>query len=76
MSTAKLFSNGGSQAVRLPKDCRLAGTEVYVKRIGNLVVLAPVEDPWSSWVEALDEFTDDFMDDRDQSSQQERDELP
>ncbi len=45
--TAKLFQNGGSQAVRLPKTCRfLAQREVVVRREGNRVVLEPV-DEWS-----------------------------
>ena len=41
MKTAKLFRHGGSQAVRLPKDFRLAGTEVFIERRGALVVLRP-----------------------------------
>ena len=45
METAKLFSNGGSQAVRLPKNCRIQGTdEVLVNHIGNIVIIMPVED--------------------------------
>lgn len=43
--TAKLFTNGGSQAVRLPKQLRLPGTEVRVRRLGNGVLLEPVEAP-------------------------------
>jgi antitoxin VapB len=41
MPVAKLFSHGGSQAVRLPKDFRFAGTEVHVRRVGDEVVLSP-----------------------------------
>ena len=47
--TAKLFWNGRSQAVRLPKECRFEGEEVLVRRDGNSVVLSPVtagDDPW------------------------------
>ncbi len=61
METAKVFSNGGSQAVRLPKDCRFADSEVYVKRIGNVVMLIPQGDPWSAMLNGLDLFTDDFL---------------
>ena len=61
METAKLFKNGGSQAVRLPKDCRFEGTEVYVKRVGSAVILYPKGDPWALLRESLDEFPDDFM---------------
>jgi len=52
MQTAKLFKNGRSQAVRLPKAFRFEGDEVYVKRMGRAVVLLPRDDPWESVAEA------------------------
>jgi len=52
--------------VRLPKECRLDGKEVFVKKIGNLVVLYPKEDVWSLFEQSLEKFPDDFMDDREQ----------
>lgn len=72
MQTAKIFTNGRSQAVRLPKNCRFSGNDVFVKKIGKMVVLIPKEDPWSSLVNSLDQFTDDFMDERDQPGQMPR----
>jgi len=39
--TAKLFKNGRSQAVRLPKDFRLPGSEVYIEKRGSVVILRP-----------------------------------
>ena len=63
METAKVFTNGGSQAVRLPKTCRFSNDEVYVNRIGNIVILFPMEDRWSSLLASLDCFTDDFLSD-------------
>ena len=39
MMTAKLFENGRSQAVRLPKECRFSGDEVAVNKIGDIVIL-------------------------------------
>lgn len=63
---AKIFMNGQSQAVRLPKECRLDGKEVFVKKIGNLVVLYPKKDVWALFERSLDKFPDDFMDDREQ----------
>ena len=38
METAKLFQNGQSQAVRLPKKYRFKGDKVIIKRVGNAVV--------------------------------------
>ncbi len=45
MTTAKLFKHGGSQAVRLPKAFRFAGTEVVVEREGESVILRPIPSP-------------------------------
>jgi antitoxin VapB len=56
METAKLFANGRSQAVRLPKSCRFDGDEVFVKRIGQAVVLMPARHTWQTLVDSLDMF--------------------
>lgn len=61
MTTAKIFENGGSQAVRLPKEYRFAGKEVLINRVGDIVLLMPQTDSWDSFVKALDLFTDDYM---------------
>jgi antitoxin VapB len=75
MQTAKIFINGRSQAVRLPKDLRFSGKDIFIKKIGKIVVLLPKDDPWSSLVHSLDQFTDDFMDSRDQPIQDSREKL-
>lgn len=61
METAKVFASGGSQAVRLPKDCRFSGDEVLVNRIGSVVILMPKDDPWQSMRDSLPHFTEDFL---------------
>lgn len=75
MQTAKLFINGRSQAVRLPKEYRFEGNDVYIKKIGKMVVLLPKDDPWAPMVNSLDQFTDDFMDTREQPLHDVRDDL-
>lgn len=76
MKTAKLFANGRSQAVRLPKEFRFEGSEVYIRRLGKMVVLLPRDDPWAPLIESLDMFSDDFMVERNQpAEQQTRDSL-
>lgn len=57
MTIAKLFTHGGSQAVRLPKEFRFVGTQVHVRRVGNEVVLSeqPLQDV-QSMIDALDSF--------------------
>ncbi|NQU03349.1 MAG: AbrB/MazE/SpoVT family DNA-binding domain-containing protein [Syntrophaceae bacterium] len=72
MQTAKIFINGRSQAIRLPKDFRFSGNDVYIKKIGTMVILLPKDDPWSSFVNSLDQFTDDFMDSSVQPNQDSR----
>ncbi|MBN9088740.1 MAG: AbrB/MazE/SpoVT family DNA-binding domain-containing protein [Reyranella sp.] len=52
MQTARLFRNGRSQAVRLPKEFRFEGDEVYVKRVAGGVMLLAKDDPWASVEEA------------------------
>ncbi len=66
METAKIFTNGRSQAIRLPKKYRFEGKEVFIKKEGNAIILIPQENPWSDMIKSLDLFTDDFMSDRDQ----------
>ena len=67
MNTAKLFSHGGSQAVRLPKEFRFEGTEVHVRRVGDEVVLS-ANPPASaqSLIDALDAFEPGVRIERDQ----------
>ena len=52
MGTAKLFWSGRSQAVRLPKDFRIEGSEVRIRRHGAAVILEPIAQDWA-WLDAL-----------------------
>ncbi len=72
MKIAKLFKNGQSQAVRLPKDYRFSSNSVYINRVGKCIVLIPRQNPWDTLIEACDKFSDDFMVERDQGLEQER----
>ena len=49
-TTAKIFRNGRSQAVRLPKEFRFAGNEVYIEKRGDTLVLSPKDRPWAEGV--------------------------
>ncbi|MEH2250987.1 antitoxin [Nostoc sp.] len=64
MITAKLTTDGTHQIVILPEDFQLTGTEVYIKKIGNAIVLIAKENPWQSLIDSLDNFSDDFMNSR------------
>lgn len=75
MKTARLFQNGQSQAVRLPKEFRFDGEFVYVKKSGNAVILLPAKGSWDSLVGSLEKFSDDFMIRRKQPATQKREPL-
>ena len=65
MMTAKVFDDGRSQIIRLPKEYRFDTDEVSVNRIGDIVLLVPQNENWKSFELALDMFSDDFMEERD-----------
>ncbi len=60
--TAKLFSNGRSQAVRLPKEFRFEGDKVKIRRVREGVLLEPVVSDAKKWFEKLDRYNSEpFM---------------
>ncbi len=60
---ARLFRNGSSQAVRLPREFRFDGDRVRIRRVAKGVLLEPVTPDAFSWFEKLDQFKPDvFMD--------------
>ena len=77
METAKIFENGRSQAVRLPKKFRFENVdEVVVQKLGKAILLIPREALWETFLDGLNGFTSDiFEDGREQGIQEERDRL-
>ncbi len=76
MMTAKIFENGRSQAVRLPREYRFSGEEVAVNKIGDIVMLMPKDNKWSGFLDSLNLFSEDFMSDgRRDNIPQEREKL-
>ena len=75
MKTAKIFQNGQSQAVRLPKEFRFDDSEVYIKKSGNIVQLIPRSDSWNALFGSLSKFSNDFMAERAQPTLEERETL-
>ena len=66
METAKLLINGENQSVILPKEFQFQGSEVYIKRIGSVIVLIPLENPWQTLLDSLNLFSPDFIESREQ----------
>lgn len=58
---AKIFNNGNSQAVRLPKEFRFESKEVIIRKVENGVLLMPQDkNMWENWFDNLEEFSEDF----------------
>lgn len=75
METAKIFENGRSQAVRLPKKFRFVDDEVYIQNLGNAVLLVPKNELWETFLDGLNGFSDDFMENGREEVVTERDSL-
>ena len=75
MKTASVVQNGTSQYIRFPEDFRIDAETLYIKKVGNVVVLLPESSPWEPLFSSLDLFTDDFMNDREQPRFQQREAL-
>lgn len=61
MEKAKIFENGRSQAVRLPKKYRFNSEEVVISRLGNAVMLVEKDKVFETFLNGLDSFTDDVF---------------
>ncbi|QIV95717.1 antitoxin VapB [Allofrancisella inopinata] len=57
----KLFMNGNSQAVRIPKEMQFKVKEVEINRIGNSVIITELPESWDKVFQSLDEFSEDFF---------------
>ena len=62
--TAKLFMNGRSQAVRLPKDFTFKSNEVLIRKEGDSIILSPKQQSWENFFKNTPLPSEDFMDDR------------
>ena len=75
MKTAKLFNNGGSQAVRLPVEFRFDADEVYVRRderTGNVILSSQPGGTWAEFMlarKALGPIPKDFLENRRQATE-------
>ena len=76
MKQSTVFKSNKSQAIRLPKPVALPESvkKVDIIKIGNARLIAPAGESWDSWFDG-EGVTDDFMNERDQPMQQERDQF-
>jgi len=73
--TVSIKDNASGQVIRIPDNLRIEDDRVYLKKVGNTIYLIPFHDPWSSLMDSLEKFSDDFMDNREQSEGQSREAL-
>jgi len=66
MKKAKLFKNGDSQAVRLPKEFRFDGKEVFIEKIKDGIIIIQNKNPWKILENSLEEFSEDVFIERNQ----------
>jgi antitoxin VapB len=59
--TAKIFMNNRSQAVRLPKEFQFSGSEVFIRKEGEDVILSPRPKDWSAYLNSNAVASQEFM---------------
>ncbi len=69
---AKIFMNGRSQAVRLPKEFRFDCDEVYVRKHGEGIIISPKKASWDDFFDEKSAFGDDYLQERDDTQPQDR----
>jgi len=75
MNIVKLSNDNEHQFVDLPQNYQLDGEEAYIKKVGNVILLIPKNQPWQTLFSSLELFSDDFLEQREQPQQSEREEL-
>ncbi len=76
MHTVKVFKSGNSQAIRIPKEYSVDDSELYIQKVGNAIILTSKHDPWCTFRNSLENFSDDiFEEGREQPDEQEREAL-
>lgn len=72
VETIDIKNNKGSQAIRIPKKMRIDDDKVYLRKVGNALYIIPFHNPWQNLIDSTESFTTDFMDERNQPDQQQR----
>ena len=60
MNTAKIFENGRSQAVRLPKEYRFKDNDIFIKKVDDVIMLIPKNKVWKTFRNSFNRFTSDL----------------
>ena len=63
MELTKVFTSGGNQAVRIPNEYRFNVNQVYVNKVGDALILTPIDKLRDVFDQGLADITEDFMED-------------
>ena len=69
---ADIQNIAGVQAIQLPEAFKIDDNKVYLKKAGNVIYIIPFHNPWQSFLDSLTQFTDDFLQEREQPNGQSR----
>lgn len=72
IETLDITNKKGEQAILIPKKMRINDDKVYLKKVGNTLYVIPYHNPWQNLIDSTESFTADFMDERNQPAQQQR----
>jgi len=70
--TVKIKKRSGAQIIQLPKGLRIDDDKVYLKKVGNSIYVIPFHKPWDTLFQSIDQFTDDYLEEREQPKLQAR----
>jgi len=70
--TIEIKTERGIQAIKIPKQMKINDDKVYLKKVGNSLFIIPFHNPWQNMIDSIDSFTSDFMDNREQPKNQQR----
>lgn len=73
--TIEIQDKPGFQSIKIPDNFKINDNKVYLKKVGNALYLIPFHNPWQSLYDSVNEFTDDFMNEREQPGLQIRESL-
>ena len=62
----------GFQSIKIPDSFKINDDKVYLKKVGNALYIIPFHNPWQNLIDSVDEFSQDFMNDREQPTEQTR----
>ncbi|MEM6338812.1 MAG: AbrB/MazE/SpoVT family DNA-binding domain-containing protein [Pseudomonadota bacterium] len=65
----KIHDSPDGQSIKIPESLKIDDDKVYVKKAGNVLYIIPFHNSWQDLIDSVEDFTPDFMDDRNQPSQ-------